>query len=136
MAAWMEIGSPGGSVGFHPCQPRSVIKISLRTGITEEVRLPDDLGDWNAREKDPDFQASIRGLALIFNGTTYCLPPPSGLARPRYSAEILMDQDRVVAHRIGYHVYVIQTRLTLYTGGNPPLCRFDVAKVGRLVWRP
>lgn len=113
------------------------LKVSLRSGETLTLQLPDDLETWKQREADADFQASITGLGLVREGQYHALPAPSAFRRVLYMVEARYNgSDTPTAYRAGYVADDVMASITIYSKGNPPMSRFDVRRTGKLRWRP
>lgn len=113
------------------------LKVNTKSGETLTFELPEEMGGWQALEVDETFQAQIRGLGLIHAGAFHALPAPSAFRQVRYMVEAKQGNGTApVAFRVGYTADEITAWLTVFTKGQPPLCRFDLRRTGRLVWKP
>ena len=113
------------------------LKVSTKSGETMTFSLPHELGYWRTLEDSADFQAGIRGMGLVHAGSFHALPLPVAFRRVRYMVEARQTgAAEPTAFRVGYTADEITAWLTVYVRGNPPLCRFDLRRTGRMVWRP
>jgi len=135
--------SSGLTTSRAPAQPTTAkLRISLASGETLAIDVPDQLGEWDRLKADQSWHAQVRGFLLLFNGRSYALTAPRGFRRVLYNVELLTEQgpgqDSNVAPaaiRASYVADTVQATMTLYLKDLPPMVRFDVKLTGKLRWQ-
>lgn len=111
-----------------------MIRVNLQDGrtITFDLENPDQHRLWDESQSDKNFQSSVTGAAVVWNGVQHVIPLPRHFSRLSLSAQLVKDGDKVVAERMDFQADDSLLSLVVYRGGSVPMVRINLDKIG---WR-
>lgn len=110
-----------------------MLRANMRDGRTLcfDLSAPAGTAEWQARQADPEFQANVTGMAVLWEGEQYALPLPRSFRRVAYTAELLKDADKAVGIRLAAQADDTVASITVYFRQAPKLARYDLRRVGK-----
>ena len=116
-----------------------MLQVNLRSGTTHlfDMEQEGDRREWAKLSAGAEFQRSITGIAVIYEGRQYATPRPQHFRQLRYEHALVTSRDgaRITGEKVTIQTDNVRTTFTVWRGQRGS-CKVEVERVGRQVHNP